>query len=139
MTTEIAWLRPLSIGGCGHAWVIHGYDMSTDPDRLFLMNFGWGGGGDGWYVADTRCPATVMEHAVRIAPAGVVKFVGSTASGDGGPASPYLNVEEAIASAANGATLIFKAGSDNMFSAATLTIDRPFTLKGKDVIIRKGQ
>ncbi len=138
MTAEIAWLRPLSIGGCGHAWVIHGYDMSTDPDRLFLMNFGWGGGSDGWYVADTRCPTTGMEHAVRIAPAGVVKFVGSTVVGDGSPSSPYLNVESALLSAPNGATLIFKAGSDNMYSAATLTIDRPLTLKGNNVIIRKG-
>ena len=137
MTTEIAWLRPLSIGGCGHAWVIHGYDMSTDPDRLFLMNFGWGGSSDGWYVADTRCPTTGMEHAVRIAPAGVVKFVGYLLSGDGSPSTPYRNIESAIASAPSGATLIFKAGSDNTFSSAELTISRPFTLKGKDVIIRK--
>jgi hypothetical protein len=78
-----------------------------------------------------------MEHAVRIAPAGVVKFVGYLLSGDGSPSTPYRNVESAIASAPSGATLIFKAGSDNTFSATELTISRPFTLKGKDVIIRK--
>ncbi len=137
MTDEIAWLRPLSIGGCGHAWVVHGYDSSTDPDRLFLMNFGWGGAVDGWYVADTRCAISGMEHAIRLAPAGVVKFVGYLLSGDGSPNTPYRNVESAIASAPNGATLIFKAGSDNTFSAAELTISRPFTLKGKNVTIRK--
>jgi hypothetical protein len=138
MTEEIAWLRPLSIGGCGHAWVVHGYDSSTDPDRLFLMNFGWGGGSDGWYVADTRCPISGMEQAVRLAPAGVVKFVGSVLSGDGSPNTPYRNVESAIASAPDGATLIFKAGSDNLFAATELTISRPFTLKGNNVTIRKG-
>jgi hypothetical protein len=137
MTGEITWLRPLSIGGCGHAWVVHGYDSSTDPDRLFLMNFGWGGAQDGWYVADTRCPMAGMEHAVRLAPAGVVKFVGAALNGDGTPATPYRNIEQAIANASDGTTLIFKAGSDNTYVAAELTIDRPFTLKGKDVIIRK--
>lgn len=32
-------------GGSGHAWVVDG----VDKDNLFHMNFGWGGGGDGYF------------------------------------------------------------------------------------------
>ena len=72
-----------------------------------------------------------------LAPVNVVKFVGATSAGDGSPSSPYLNIETARDVAPDGATLIFKAGSDNTFAAATLTLSRPMTLKGSDAIIRK--
>jgi hypothetical protein len=146
LTEEIQWLRPAGLGGTnpvppvgdggGHAWVVHGYNTATDPDRQFLMNFGWSGTDDGWYTFDDRFP---LKHDMmtRIAPLDMVKFVGGV-EGDGSPGNPYPNIEEAIADAPNGATLIFKAGSDNLFSGAPLIIDRPFTLKGKDVTIRWG-
>jgi hypothetical protein len=134
MTDEVAWLRPLMLGGCGHAWVVLGYDKSTDPDRLFLHNRGRGS--LGWAVADEYCALEGMHHVVRIAPT-TVKFVGNTAAGDGGPSSPYQNVEAAIAGAPAGSTLIFRAGSDNLFTANPLIIDKELTLKGANVTIRR--
>ena len=137
MTGEITWLRPLGIGGCGHMWVVCGYDKSTDPNRSFKVNMGWRGtSSDCWQLLDFFCPASGMEHATRLAPKDVVKFVGGLIGGDGTPSSPYQNVETAVAGAPSGATLIFKAGSDNIFSSATLVIDKPLTLKGKNVVIR---
>ncbi len=44
------------------------------------------------------------------------------------------DIETAVANAANGTTLIFKAGSDNTFTAP-LTINKPLTLKGRDATI----
>ncbi len=138
MTDEIAWLRPLAIGGCGHAWIVYGYDKSTDPNRSFKVNMGWGGSSvDGWQLLDFYCPAAGMEHATRLAPKDVVKFVGGALGGDGTPSSPYQNVETAVSGAPSGATLIFKAGSDNTFSATTLVIDKPLTLKGEGIVVRK--
>ena len=147
MTEEIQWLRPIefrgsrhgTLGGGGHAWVVYGYNKATDPDRQFKMNLGWGGACDGWYSCDNiPCAPFVLEqyHVTCIAPEDAVKFVGADNSGDGSPDDPYRDIEEAIDEAPNYATLIFKAGSDNTFSAATLVIDRPFTLKGRDVTIR---
>jgi len=66
-----------------------------------------------------------------------VKFVGPNNPGGGSPNAPYEDIEEAIVFAPNDATLIFKAGSVNTFSGDRLIINRPFTLKGKDVTIRK--
>ena len=137
MTDEIAWLRPLTIGGCGHAWVVLGYDKSTDPDRSFKVNMGWGGSGNGWELLDFYCPASSMEHATRLAPKDVMKFVGSTGAGDGSPGDPYLNVEAAVSAAPANSTLIFKAGSDNTFAASTLIINKALTLKGRNITIRK--
>jgi hypothetical protein len=147
MTTEILWLRPLqlrgtrhdTLGGGGHAWVVFGYDKGTDPNRQFLMNMGWGGGSDGWYSCDSVPGGYTIsqDHTIQIAPQNVVKFVGAASLGDGSPDDPYRDIEEAVAEAPNGATLIFKAGSDNTFSAVTLTITKPLTLKGVDVVIRK--
>ncbi len=144
MTEEIQWLRPLELGGSdssgrGHAWVIYGYNKGTDPNRQFLMNMGWGGASDGWYSCDSVPVGFTIsqEQVTHIAPLSVVKFVGSTGYGDGSPANPYLNIEEALNAAPNGATLIFKAGSDNAFVLSTLVIDRPLTLRGKDVTIRR--
>lgn len=147
MTEEIQWLRSLelrgtrhdTLGGGGHAWVVFGYNKATDPEQ-FKMNLGWGGGCDGWYSCDNiPCAPFVLgqAHVTRIAPKDVVGFVGAANLGDGSPGDPYQDVEEAIDEAPDNATLIFKAGSDNTFSIDTLTIDRPFTLKGKDVTIRK--
>ncbi|MCU0640447.1 MAG: C10 family peptidase [Candidatus Krumholzibacteria bacterium] len=138
MTSEIAWLRPLGIGGCGHMWVVCGYDKSTDPNRSFKVNMGWRGtSSDGWELLDFHCPASGMEHATMLAPKDVVKFVGGYLGGDGTPNSPYRNIETAVAGAPSGATLIFKAGSDNLFTATTLVIDKPLTLKGTNVVIRR--
>ncbi|MCJ7578352.1 MAG: hypothetical protein MUO91_07860, partial [candidate division Zixibacteria bacterium] len=116
-----------------------GYDKGTDPNRQFRMNMGWGGDDDGWYSCDNvpRGYTISLDHTIQIAPQNVVKFVGAASLGDGSPDDPYRDIEEAVAEAPNGATLIFKAGSDNTFSADQLVIDRPLTLKGKDVTIRK--
>jgi hypothetical protein len=135
MTDEITWLRPVGIGGCGHMWVVHGYDKSTDPDRLFLRNMGWGGGGDGWFTVDDWCPVGDTEHVIMIAPLDVVRFVGDTDTGDGSPGDPHISLNEALLSAPDGATLIFKAGTDNPYYGAELVIDRPMTLMGEEVSI----
>lgn len=74
-----------------------------------------------------------------MAPREVVKFVGGAVpfSDDGSPSFPYFNIESAMSKAPDGATLIFKANSENHFVAETLTINRPFTLKGANATIRK--
>jgi hypothetical protein len=144
MTEEIQWLRPLCMGGSnagggGHGWVIFGYNKATDPNRQFKMNLGWGGGVDGWYTLDA-VPGGLNfthNHLTHIAPAGVVRFVGNTTSGDGSPADPYRNVTDAVTLAPSGTTLIFEAGSDNTFSGSYLELNRPFVLKGKNATIRK--
>jgi hypothetical protein len=150
VTEEIQWLRPVEFDACGpvgcHAWIIYGYNKGTDPNRQYLMNFGWGGASDGWYTYDSiDCrtnPAgpefnSDQGHVTRIAPLDVVKFVGAIGSGDGSPSSPYQNVEEALNNAADGSTLIFKAGSTNLFSTGSLVINRPLTLKGYNAILQK--
>lgn len=143
MTTEILWLRSFHFRGNsasgGHSWVVFGYNKGTDPNRQFRMNMGWGGGSDGWYSCDAVPGGFTIDqrHTIQIAPLNVVKFVGATSAGDGSPDDPYGDIEEAVSEAPNEATLIFKAGSDNTFSTATLTITKPLTLKGRDVIIRK--
>lgn len=139
MVEEIQWLRPFGMGGGppGHAWVILGYNKGTDPWQ-FKMNMGWGDP-SGWYSLD-NVPRDINQnhnHLTHIAPAGVVLFVGGGVSGDGSPQDPYANVEEAVQNAPGGTTLIFKAGSNNTFVAASLIVDRPLTLKGKNVTIRK--
>jgi len=144
---DIQWLRPAELEGWGvgrgHAWVAYGYKESTDQ---FLMNMGSYGSSDDWYTLDSVAPDpgpppfpgyAVTKHVTRIAPLDVVRFVGAANPGDGSPDDPHEDIEEAISDAPDGATLIFKAGSDNTFSASTLTIDKPLTLKGKDVTIRK--
>ncbi len=147
ITKDIQWLRPVVLCGRnaegeGHCWVVFGYDKGTDPNRQFKMNMGWGGDYSsppyGWYSLDNVPKGLIHDHrrVTDIAPL-MVKFVGVGDAGDGGPYHPYKNIEEAMAKAPNGATLIFKAGSDNTFSAGTLVINRPLTLKGKDVTIRK--
>lgn len=146
MTEEIQWLRPVELRGRkptggGHAWVVYGYDMGTDPARQFLMNIGHEPARSHvWYSCDDPNLGWIDDqaHVTRLAPLNVVQFVGNTISGDGSPSKPYKNVEQAIdpiTGAPDGATLIFKAGSVNTFSAAPLVINRPFTLKGYNVVI----
>lgn len=137
MIEEIQWLRPFGMAGGppGHAWVIFGYKKSTSQ---FKMNMGWGDPSD-WYTLD-NVPRDITQnhnHLTHIAPLGVVRFIGGGVSGDGSPQDPYAGIEEAVQNAPNNTTLIFKAGSDNTFAAAALTISKPLTLKGKDVTIRK--
>lgn len=139
MTTEILWLRPFYFhgkkpGGSGHNWVVFGYDKGWDPIK-FRMNMGHGN--NFWYSCDDVDYTDNQKHITQIAPQNVVKFVGAASLGDGSPDDPYQNIEEAIVEAPDDATLIFKAGSDNTFSAATLTITKPLTLKGVNVVIRK--
>ena len=137
---EIQWLRPIEIGGClvsngeAHYWVIYGYNQEFDPPQ-FLMNLGWGGTSvwKTWDEVADRC----HNYIVQIAPKNSVRFVGNSIPGDGSPDNPHQNIEEVIDLAPNYATLIFKAGSTNTFSTNTLTINRPFTLKGEDVVICK--
>lgn len=139
MVEEIQWLRPFGMGGGppGHAWVIFGYNKGTSPWQ-FKMNMGWGGTSD-WYSLD-KVPLGITQnhnHLTHIAPASVVRFVGGVVSGDGSPQNPYADVEEAVQDTPVGTTLIFRAGSDNTFAAAPLTIDKPLILKGKGVTIRR--
>jgi hypothetical protein len=137
ITDEIAWLRPVQLAGAsdsgGHSWVVHGYDTSTVPTE-FLMNMGWGGA-PAWNLRDDVYPIG-QSFVVNIAPASVVRFVGAATAGDGTPAQPYRDLAAAAAAAPSGATLIFQAGSDNPFAGASVTLNRPMTLKGVDVTIR---
>jgi hypothetical protein len=142
MVDEIQWERPLLLGGNnmtdGHAWVIYGYNQGTSPWQ-FNMNMGWVGNSDGLYSVD-QVPkgfTNNVDQVTRIAPKDVVRFVGASGSGSGSPGSPYQNIEEAIAKAANNATLIFKAGSYNSFSAPQLAINKPLLLKGINATIGK--
>jgi hypothetical protein len=134
MVEEIQWMRPIAMGGCGHLWVILGYDKVTGPTWLFLRNMGWLGSNDGWYAVDDYCPVGGMEHVVYIAP-NSAHFVGNVAPGDGSPDNPHMTLNEALASAADGSTLIFKAGTDHAYFGSELVIDRPMTLMGEDVMI----
>jgi len=139
---EIQWLRPIAYTGASpndsHIWVLTGYNQNTSPWQ-YQMNMGWGGGQNGWYSLD-QAPLGLKDyrgHLLYLAPNAMTRFVGATAAGDGSPLNPYQNIEAALASVPNGATLIFKAGSVNLFSAATLVINRPLTLKGVNAVINK--
>jgi len=140
LTDETQWLCPVVMCGhtptVGHTFVIYGYDKSTDPDRKFLINMGWGSGSSHvWYTYDSIPFPNHKQYVTRIAPENV-KFVGDTNPGDGSPDDPYEDIEEAINYAPDGVTLIFKAGSTNTFSAGTLIINRPFTLRGYNAVIQ---
>lgn len=50
MMEEIQWLRPIAQGGCGHMWIVNGYDKSTDPDRLFFKKMDWARGREGLFA-----------------------------------------------------------------------------------------
>lgn len=138
VTKEIQWLRPVGFSGGppNHTWVVYGYNKGTDPNRQFRMNMGWNGGSDGWYTLDNAPINQNHGYLIYVAPKGVVRFVGNTVTGDGSPLEPYKNIEEAVTNVSNGTTLIFKAGSDNRFTAP-LTINKALTLKGRNIIIQK--
>ncbi len=138
ITTEIQWLRPVWMAGSGHSFVAFGYNAATDPDRQFRINNGWGyvGGDDGWYSIDESWPDGQV-YVEYLAPQQFVGFVGNEGSGDGTPDDPYGGIEEALADVTDGTTIIFRAASDNTFAAPTLIVDRPLTLRGKDVTLRR--
>lgn len=137
---EIQWLRPVEVGGClnsngaVHYWVIRGYNKGTDTPQ-FLNNMG-DGGSSVWRTWD-QIANTCHNYIIQIAPQHTVRFVGNNISGDGSPDNPHRDIEEAIQQAPEGATLIFKAGTDNLFSAETLIINKPLTLKGKNITIQQ--
>ncbi|UCE18188.1 MAG: C10 family peptidase [Gemmatimonadota bacterium] len=138
MIEEIQWLRPVGMAGygpgCGgHSFLAFGYNRATDQ---FLMNLGNADYDFWWFTVDQCCPVD-QSIAIQLAPEDVVKFVGDDSPGDGSPNNPYENIEEAIDEAPDYATLIFKAGTINTYSAAMLVIDRPFTLKGFQVTIQE--
>ncbi|MBC8488728.1 MAG: C10 family peptidase [Bacteroidetes bacterium] len=155
MTEELRWLRPVffrgrtdsdASKGSGHFWNVYGYNTGTDPDRQYLMNMGWGPGQSHvWHTIDNITYTSGnfkyhQKHVTYVAPKDIVKFIGNTSSGDGSPDNPYNDIEAAIADTANipdAATLIFKTGSENTFSAESIILDFPVTLKGRDVIIKK--
>jgi hypothetical protein len=142
MVLEIQWLRPFSVGGNDHCWLIYGYNMGTTPWQ-FMMNMGWGGSENGWYTLDNvdvpelTLPTDINDFVWGLAPLNVVGFVGANGSGNGSPNTPYQNIQQAVAAAPNGATLIFQANSINTFSGSSLVINRPLTLKGYNVTITK--
>jgi len=144
MMTEMQWLRPVQLcggrpaadGGGAHCWVVRGYNKGTTPIQ-FSMNKGWGGLPE-WYSCDEFFPDGQV-HTTQIAPNSGVKFVGGASGGDGSPSVPYENVRAAVAGAADGTTLIFKAGSVNTFSGGSLVIDsaiKDLTLRGYNVTIQ---
>ncbi|HEY5913397.1 MAG TPA: C10 family peptidase [Verrucomicrobiae bacterium] len=143
-TDEIKWLRPVVLSGFntnndGHAYVVYGYSKSTDPDRQFLMNMGWGPGANAhiWYTLDTTPFKNAQAGMIKIAPEGVVRFVDNSGLwGVGSPSIPYANIGEAVQNAPSGTTLIFKAGSLNTFASASLVINKPLVLKGFEAVIR---
>ncbi|PWU09019.1 MAG: hypothetical protein C5B50_28115 [Verrucomicrobia bacterium] len=142
LVNEIQWRRPVILvgdsGSVAHCWVVLGYNQRTSPWQ-FAMNMGWNGSANGWYSVD-QVPLGLdynQTETVQIAPFSAVGFVGSSSSGNGSPSSPYSNIEQALANAANGTTLIFKAGSYNTFSASQLVLNRPLTLKGMNATIGK--
>jgi hypothetical protein len=141
MMDEIQWLRPIHYKGPKHHFVIHGYDRTFLPDEV-LWRCNSGNGDTSW--ATLKAGINYNNDSLRfnryIAPESFVRFVGSDVSGDGSPADPYLNIEEAVADATihDEAILIFKAGSENTFSAAPLEIsNRKVILRGKGAVIRK--
>jgi hypothetical protein len=141
LTSEITWGRVAGLGGgradgAGHAWVIDGYDKSTDPNRLLHMNLGWGGSSNGWYTWDDRPFPLNNDMMTHIAPASVKFALASwIVPGDGSPNSPYLNITQAAGSVPAGNTLMLRAGSEYNFSGS-LVIDRAMTIKGFGATIR---
>jgi hypothetical protein len=136
LTDEIQWGRLAGLGGTnasggGHAWVIEGYDTSTDPNRNFWMNLGFGGASNGWYTFDSAPFPFFHDMMTRIAPLNV-KFVGASVLGDGTPATPYRDMVEALGEAPDFTILHLRAGSDH---AWTGTINRPLQIKGYGAIV----
>ena len=166
MTREIQWLRPIWFRGGdqngpplnpgrGHAWVIYGYNKGTDPNRQFLMNMGWGrNSAHLWFACDnidTDGDGRIdfwdgQAQVTQIAPTNVKFFsqwtMGSFNAlrflGDGSPSNNYwIDLNNAIRDTPDYGTLIFDAGTETIFLSRALTIDKPITLKGNDVTIKR--
>ena len=144
LTADLQWFRPVTLGGDGpsggHDWVVMGYNMATDPNRQFYMNFGWSGASNGWYTLDAvNTPNGNFDNnqweVRRIAPRDAVKFVDTAGFGDGTPSSPYGSLNQALQNASDNTTLVFKAGSVNTYGSV-ITINRPLTLKGYDARVQ---
>ena len=139
MVDELQWYRPMEICGgvagqpIGHSWTVAGYNTSTSPWQ-FLMNLGWGGGSTEWFSVDEVYPDN-QWNTIRVAPEGVVRFVGGGTPGDGAPATPYGDIDEALQEVPDHVTLVFKAGSTHALGGALAVLDRPMTLKGYGVTI----
>ena len=137
---EIRWLRPVLMGGGaveggGHQWVACGYNLNAVPEPEILFNMGWGGGSTSWALLDDVFPVDQMIHW-RIVPNTGIHFVDNgTSGGSGSPSDPYLGLSEAIASAPDETTLIFKAGSTHAVSGSPGVISKPLILKGYNVTI----
>ncbi len=144
MITEIQWLRPLILQGCNgsggcHFWICSGYDIINGE---YYMNLGWSDPlNNDWYAIDDLFTVDQDQFAF-VAPENVVKFVDVIGIGNGSPTNPYGGIDEAVIEAPDGATLIFKAGSDNTFVGDELIIDaadKELTLKGEDITIRRAE
>jgi hypothetical protein len=142
MVDEIQWLRPLQVRGSnldgGHSWVVAGYDLADADNPSFWMNMGWGDWAINWYTLDQVPRNFIYYHnnVTRIAPAGVVRFIGDEGSptGDGSPGSPYNSLSAALIETPDHGTIIFKAGTDHDWAPGGV-IDRPVTIKGEGVTI----
>jgi len=136
---ELFFIRPIYVRGTSHAWVCDGYN-ACDTLILFHWKMGWQFTNDVWATVSDLDDSTgcVYENHIRyIAPERVVRFIGADNPGDGSPNDPYETLDEALINTTNAATFVFKAGSDNTFSATSITINRPLTLKGVNATIRR--
>ncbi|MBN1756550.1 C10 family peptidase [bacterium] len=145
---EIQMQRPLYFSGQkteggGHAWVIYGYDLRTEPDILYLMNFGWSCGSDGWYTRDTIDYCDDQGAIGTIAPRRGSRFVVDEdiygTDNNGSPIHPYWGIESIIEDSDDilaGTTLIFKTSKTFSFSSRSAVIDFPVFLKGRNVLIK---
>jgi len=137
---EIRWFRPVLMGGGaedggGHQWVACGYNLGAVPEPEILFNMGWGSGSTSWALLDYWFPVDQMIHWQIVPNTGIYFVDNGTSGGSGSPSDPYLGLSEAIASAPDETTLIFKAGSTHAVSGSPGVISKPLILKGYDVTI----
>ncbi len=63
LVTELDAQRPIIYAGYsdvgGHAWNCDGYQMASSGKRLFHMNYGWGGSGNGYFLLTELISGTV--------------------------------------------------------------------------------
>ena len=133
---EIRWGRPMQIsagrpGGGGHSFVISGYDATTVPPSL-VINLG-GGGGPLLTPVDDMAGYTESQWIERfVAPAGVVRFVGGSSTGDGSPNAPYGDFVHATAQVPTSGTLVLRAKAEFAIGGASLVLSRPMTFTSPD-------
>jgi len=149
IVNEITYLRPVVLSawehdwpfqGDGHCWVVYGYNESTNH---LLMNMGWGPDSSHvWYFIGEVPKFHHEKRIIRyIAPTSIQFYQGydSSNSGDGSPNDPFLSsIHYAAEETPDYHTLIFKAGETYNFYEDTLTINKPITLRGYNVVIEKG-